>query len=157
MGPGSSATDEDKRNALELGKLIAQNQWVLLSGGRNTGVMEAVSKGAKSADGLTMGIMFDLNESKISKYVDISIMTDMGSARNNINVLTSDVVIACGSVAPGTLSEIALAIKAGKNVVILNNDVDSRNFLKKIGKDSVHIAKSPEDTIKIVSSLIPSR
>jgi len=33
MGPGELATDQDKRNAYELGKLIAAEGWVLLSGG----------------------------------------------------------------------------------------------------------------------------
>lgn len=154
MGPGSSATKEDTKNAYELGRLIAQQDWVLLSGGRNSGVMDAVSKGAKSADGLTVGIMFDLNESKISEYVDIPIMTSMGSARNNINALTSDVVIACGTVAPGTLSEIALALKGGKQVVLLGDDPDAKHFLSKVGRANISFAVSPEDAIEITKKLL---
>lgn len=125
MGPGDKATKQDKENAFELGKLIAQENWVLLSGGRNSGVMDAVNKGARSADGLTIGIMPDTDEAKISEGVDIPIFTDMGSARNNINVPSSNVVVACGTVAPGTLSEIALALKGKKNVVLLNSDADA--------------------------------
>jgi len=156
MGPGSSASYQDKQNAFELGKLIADEGWVLLSGGRNSGVMDAVSKGAKSADGLTIGIMFDMNESKISEFVDIPIMTDMGSARNNINVLTSSVVVACGSIAPGTLSEIALAIKGGKQVVLLGQDSEAQKFLTTIGKDCVSVVANPEDAIAVVRKLLKS-
>ena len=96
MGPGSSATPTDLKNAYKLGQLIAQESWVLLTGGRNIGVMHAASQGAKFVNGLTIGILPDNNLHSISEAVDIPIITDMGNSRNNINVLTSDVVIACG-------------------------------------------------------------
>ena len=54
------------------------------------------SKGARVAKGLTIGILPTKDRAFISEAVDIPIITDMGSARNNINVLSSDVVIACG-------------------------------------------------------------
>ena len=57
MGRGENATANDLQNAYILGQLIAKQGWVLLTGGRNVGVMDAVSKGAKSADGLTIGIL----------------------------------------------------------------------------------------------------
>ncbi len=96
MGRGENATANDLQNAYILGQLIAKQGWVLLTGGRNVGVMDAVSKGAKSADGLTIGILPGENQDGMSSWVDIAIFTDMGNSRNNINVLTSDVVIACG-------------------------------------------------------------
>src|SRR4028119_1144630 len=108
MGPGEQATATDLQNAYELGKLIAQQGWVLLTGGRNVGVMDAANTGAKAANGLTVGILPTADPSGISKAIDIPIFTDMGNARNNINVLSSDVVIACGMGA-GTASEVALA------------------------------------------------
>jgi uncharacterized protein (TIGR00725 family) len=54
------------------------------------------SKGAREAKGLTIGILPTKDRASISEAVDIPIITDMGSARNNINVLSSDAVIACG-------------------------------------------------------------
>ena len=154
MGPGERATEQDKQNAFELGKLIAQEGWVLLSGGRNTGVMDAVNKGAKSADGLTIGVMFDLNEEKVSEGVDIPIFTDMGSARNNINVLSSNVVVACGTIAPGTLSEIALALKGKRKVVLFNDDIDAQKFLQKIGDENVVSVSSPKEAIIAVKKFL---
>ena len=52
----------------------------------------------------------------MSQYVDIPILTGMGNARNIINVLTSKIIIAIGE-GPGTLSEVALALKTGKPVI----------------------------------------
>ncbi len=47
----------------------------------------------------------------MSQAIDIPILTDVGEACNNINVLSSRVVFACGMEA-GTASEVALALKA---------------------------------------------
>jgi len=96
MGPGDKATTSDINRAYHLGQLIADNGWVLLTGGRNVGVMDAASRGAKMVGGLTIGILPSNDTRAMSDAVDIAIVTDMGNARNSINVLSSDVVIACG-------------------------------------------------------------
>ncbi|GET43805.1 TIGR00725 family protein [Microseira wollei] len=145
MGPGENATPSDLETARELGKLIAQQGWVLLTGGRNVGVMDAASIGAKSANGLTVGILPSSDTSNVSNAVDIAIVTDMGNARNNINVLSADVVIACGMGA-GTASEIALAIKGNKPVILLNCDEKSKDFFMSL-KD-VAIASTPQAAIQ---------
>jgi uncharacterized protein (TIGR00725 family) len=147
MGRGENATANDLQNAYILGQLIATQGWVLLTGGRNVGVMDAVNKGAKSADGLTIGILpGDNNQDGISSSVDIAIFTDMGNARNNVNILTSDVVIACGMGA-GTASEVALALKAKKQVILLTDDEESKLFFKKLLPENVHIVESAENAI----------
>lgn len=109
MGPGNASPTESQ-NAYDLGFLIAQNHWVLLTGGRNSGVMQAASRGAKAANGLTVGILPTADAHGMAETVDLAIFTDMGSARNNINVLSSNVVIACGMGA-GTASEVAWQLK----------------------------------------------
>jgi uncharacterized protein (TIGR00725 family) len=147
MGRGENATVNDLQNAYILGQLIATQGWILLTGGRNVGVMDAVNKGAKSADGLTIGILpGDNNQDGISSSVDIAIFTDMGNARNNVNILTSDVVIACGMGA-GTASEIALALKAKKQVILLTDDEEGKLFFKKLSPENVHIVESAENAI----------
>ena len=75
--------------------------------------MDEVSKGAKDAGGLVVGVIPTSDRSGCSDAVDIAIVTGMGNARNNINVLSSDVVVACG-MGPGTASEVALALKSQK-------------------------------------------
>ena len=119
IGPGEQASQKDCELAFETGKIVASAHYIVLTGGRNCGVMEAALKGAKKAGGKTIGILPGGDTAGISRYVDIPIITGMGNARNIINVLTSKVVIAIGE-SPGTLSEIALALKEKKPVVALN-------------------------------------
>lgn len=157
MGAGEGADPTDVANAFVLGQRIAEQGWVLLSGGRNVGVMDAVSKGAKASGGLTIGILPTIDLFGVSDSIDIPILTGMGSARNNINVLTSDVVIACGIGTAGTLSEIALAIKAGRPVVLLNADEPELHFLQKLGGDLVSAAASPDQAIEIASGVLEAR
>ena len=153
MGPGEGADQEAVTFARRLGGLIAEEGWVVLSGGRDVGVMHAVNEGAKQVDGsLTIGIL-PAAQSRASPYIDIVIVTDMHNARNNINVLSSDVVIACGKGGTGTTSEIALALKAGKTVILLGADPDACSFFRKLGRDHVYVAKSPSEAIEMVKRL----
>lgn len=145
MGPGKGATDRDKENAAQLGALIALEGWVLLSGGRNEGVMDAVSRGAKEAGGMVIGIVPSKDGTDASDFLDVAIKTGMGGARNLINILTSDVVVACGMGA-GTASEVAHAIKAGKPVVLLGSDQKAQEFFSGLGKD-VTITQTPQDVV----------
>ena len=153
MGAGETAKSEDTKNAFELGKLIARQDWVLLTGGISSGIMDAASRGAKEARGLTVGIIPKL-ESKISEAVDIPIITNMGSARNYINVLSSDVVIVCGSLSPGTLSEVALALGADKKVILLGADGETKSFIKKTGGDKVFAVTTPAEAIELTKKFI---
>lgn len=119
---GGGTVDPDAREkARELGERIAREGWVLLNGGRNAGIMAASARGAREAGGLVIGILPDDHRGQVCPHVSIPILTGMGSARNNINVLTSDVVVACPGGA-GTLSEIALALKAGRRVILMGMD-----------------------------------
>ena len=139
MGPGDLATETDINNAYELGKLIAQEEWILLTGGRNVGVMDAANKGAKKAGGLTIGILPSNNTKNVSDAVDIAILTDMGNARNNINVLSSNVIIACG-MGLGTVSEIALALKNKKPVILLSEDKKSQQLFYNLSPNLTFMA-----------------
>lgn len=118
IGPGETATASEVSTAYALGKAIAEQDWTLLTGGRAAGVMAAASQGAHAAKGLVVGILPGENTEQMSASVDIPIVTGMGQGRNVINVLSSRVVIACGS-GPGTLSEIALALKLGRPLILL--------------------------------------
>lgn len=153
MGPGANPTNQDLKDACELGKLIAQQGWVLLTGGRNAGVMEAASQGASEKGGQTVGILPGSDRKGMSKFVDIPIITGMGSARNNINILSSDVVVACGAGA-GTTSEIMLALKAGKQLVLLNQTDKALSFFKELGNNQIYIAVSPTQAIDMIHSIL---
>lgn len=155
MGPGNLATSKDLNNAEQLGQLIAQNGWLLLTGGRKAGVMEAASRGAKIAGGLTIGILPNNNTDGINEDVDIAIITDLGNARNNINVLSSQVVIACG-IGIGTVSEIALALKNQKKVILLTENKLSEEFFKSLSPENIVIANNPLQAIELAKKIIRS-
>jgi len=106
------------QTAEEIGKAIASRGALLVCGGRG-GVMEAACKGAKEMKGLTVGVLPGRRE-EANRYVDIAIVTEMGDARNAVNVKSGDAVIAIHG-GPGTLSEIGLALKSGKKVIALKN------------------------------------
>ena len=117
MGPGT-CTEDAAQLAEEVGQLIAEAGAILVCGGRG-GVMEAASKGASKTGGIVVGILPSNDASTANSHVTIPIVTGMGNARNAINVLTSQCLIAIDG-GPGTLSEIALALKSGTPVIGLN-------------------------------------
>jgi len=148
---GGKIPEKDLEIAYKLGFLIAREGWVLLTGGRKVGIMNAASKGAKEADGLVIGILPGRDSSQTSDYIDIQILTGMGAARNNINVLSSDVVVVCKGGA-GTFSELALALKNNKKVILLDFDIGNL-FDEYLGKN-LFKAKTPEEAIEIIKKLI---
>jgi hypothetical protein len=75
--------------------------------------MEAACRGAKESGGTTVGILPDTGGG--NPFLDVVIRTGMGYGRNVVLVQSADAVVAIGG-GYGTLSEIALALKAGKQV-----------------------------------------
>lgn len=63
-------------------------------------------------------------------------------------------MIACGNTEAGTLSEIALALKARKPVVLLTEDDEASRFLQRIGRGLLHIADSPEVAVALTRQLL---
>ncbi len=101
--------------ARSVGQGIARRGGILICGG-GSGVMEAAAMGAKDSGGITVGILPGESADLANAYIDIPVVTGMGNARNAINALTSQVIIAVHG-AYGTLSEIALALKCGTPVI----------------------------------------
>lgn len=153
MGPATPEGGKVAGSAYQLGKKIAENNWLLLTGGRNLGVMDAALKGAKEAGGQTIGILPGSNRAGSSDYLDISIVTDTGSGRNNINILTSDAIVACGS-GLGTTSEIVLAIKANKPVILLHQHAKLISFLHDLAGNRFTVVSSPDEAVSRVLDLI---
>jgi hypothetical protein len=156
IGPGAGATVEASATAFELGKLIAGEGWVLLTGGRSAGVMEASSRGARAGGGLIVGILPSADTAGASEFVDIAIVTGMGQARNNINVLSSQLLFACGT-GTGTTSEIALAFKAHKRVILLCMDEASEQFFRSLGQSDAFTANTPHAAIELAKRLLAEK
>ncbi len=113
-GPISKKLD---KLAEEVGTEIAKVGAVLISGGKD-GVMEASCRGAKSQNGLTVGI-FPFSSDEANKFVDIKIPTLIGFARNSIVANSADAIIAVGGDV-GTLIEILYGVQYSKPIVLLN-------------------------------------
>ena len=82
--------------------------------------MEAAARGSREAGGLSVGILPGPSHRDANPFVDISIVTDLGHARNALVVHSSHAVIALPG-QYGTLSEVALALKMGIPVVGLQS------------------------------------
>ncbi len=153
----ADATPERLADAERLGELLATQGWIVLTGGRPFGVMEAASRGAKRVNGsLTIGILPTADDVP-SPFVDIAIRTDLGHGRNNVNVLSSDVVFACGVEGPGTASEIALAIKNGRPVVLVAPSEAARQFFTELGGAQIRIVPSGEAAAAVAHDFLTSR
>ena len=79
-------------------------------------MMEAACRGARSAGGRTLGILPGLDRGDANEHVEVAVPTGLGEARNALVVRAADALVAVGG-GFGTLSEIALALKAGKTVI----------------------------------------
>jgi uncharacterized protein (TIGR00725 family) len=142
IGGSNTASPEAIKLAEEVGFLVARADAVLVCGGLN-GVMEAACKGAKRADGLTIGILPGSDSRGANPHVDVPIVTAMSTARNAIVVRTGDAIIAIDG-SYGTLTEMAYAFDLGKKVFGLKSW-----DLEKIGvpKDLYVPVKTPREAV----------
>ncbi|WP_276273468.1 TIGR00725 family protein [Haloarcula litorea] len=115
---GSTVTDEQYRQAREVGRRLGERNHEVVCGGL-TGVMEAVCEGASAADGHTIGILPGERRAAANDHVDTAIATGLGSARNVLVVLNGAAVVAVDGAA-GTLSELGHALDQGRPVAGLD-------------------------------------
>ncbi|UCC18296.1 MAG: TIGR00725 family protein [Promethearchaeota archaeon] len=155
---GASEIDkETEKKTIEIGRLLAQNKFIVVCGGLS-GVMEAVCKGAKKENGLTIGIIPHTEKSGANKFVDIVIPCPFSQARNIVVVLSGDACLAISGKA-GTLSEIcfawiyqkpivALSSVSGWSSKIANQKLDNRRT------DKIHSVKTPIEAIEKIKELL---
>ncbi|MEM1253804.1 MAG: TIGR00725 family protein [Cyanobacteria bacterium P01_H01_bin.21] len=155
MGPGDNAPESERQLAHALGKAVAQEGWVVLTGGRPAGVMAAASQGAASVGGTVLGILPDSEGTNTAMGVTLPIVTGMGHARNVINVLSSHGLIACG-LGLGTVSEIALALKAQKPVVMMPHHVLAQDFFEHLAPGQFYMTDSVKLCIGYLKSVLPN-
>lgn len=139
--------------AEDVGRQIARAGAVLACGGLG-GVMEAACRGAHSAGGFTLGLLPGTDCAAANPFVHLAIPTGMGHARNVILVQTADVVLAIGG-AYGTLSEIALARKTGRQVIGLDSwDLGDQG---EATQQEPHIIKAatPTDAVALALRYLP--
>lgn len=114
VGPGQASAPE-LQAAEEVGAGLAAAGVVVVTGGLG-GVMEAASRGARSRQGMTLGILPGEDREAANGWVEIAVATGLGELRNGLVVRAADALVAIGG-GHGTLSEVALALKLGRPVV----------------------------------------
>lgn len=137
VGAGDAPPAAHLQAAALIGRHLAQRGIVLVTGGLG-GVMEAACQGARAYGGLTVGILPGTDRGAANRWVKVAIPTGLGELRNGLVVRSADVLIAVGG-GYGTLSEVALALKAGKRVVGFEFGFDVEGVLA---------ASSPEDAVE---------
>ena len=98
-----------------LGRYLAEAGAIVVCGG-GLGVMTAVCRGAQAAGGQTVGLLPGGDRAAGNPYLTVALPTALGEGRNLLLVRASDALVAVGG-GFGTLSEIALALRAGVPVV----------------------------------------
>jgi uncharacterized protein (TIGR00725 family) len=129
-------------DAEAVGRELARAGAILVCGGRG-GVMEAASRGAAEAGGVTLGLLPEGDRSRANPFLTVSVPTGMGELRNGLVARAGDAVIAVGGEF-GTLSEIGFALKLGRPVVGLGTWELARGGE---AVDAIEAATGPEDAV----------
>ena len=157
IGSSKPVSLKSIRIALELGRLLAEEGFIVVCGGRG-GIMEAVAKGAKEKGGLTIGILPGTSKEEANPYIDIVIPTGLGQARNQVNVLTGDVIVVVEGGA-GTLSEVGLALAYRKPVLVLKESGGVASLVsgKIIGDQKIIEVKDVKEAIDMIKKFVKKR
>jgi len=149
---------EDLLTAAEgVGRAIAGAGAVLVTGGTG-GVMEASSRGALEAGGLTVGFLPYGDASKANPYVNLVFPTGMGTLRNVLTARVCHSLIMIGG-GVGTLNELTVAYDAGVPVVALEGHGGWSDRLRDTLYDGCYLderravavsyASSPDEAVSI--------
>jgi len=152
--------------AEETGKLLIENEYRLICGGRS-GVMEAACKGAQSTakhqSGDVIGLLPDFEPNRANPYVDIVIPSALGPFRNGI-IANSSAVIAIGGGA-GTLSEMAFAWAFHRLIIgyaidgwsgkLAGQKIDERIRYPQIPEDCVFAADTAIEAMALLEKWLP--
>jgi len=115
----ADASESEYAMAEALGRALAENGAVVICGGHG-GVMEAAARGAADAGGLTVGILKGSDPRDANPWIKLPLPTGMADARNALVAAAAEVAVAVGG-SWGTLSEIALTRKMGREVATLGD------------------------------------
>jgi uncharacterized protein (TIGR00725 family) len=170
IGVMGSASDlkykkEFEREAEEIGYWIAKNKAILFFGAEKDydSLSTAACRGAKKANGLTIGVTYGKGLDIFEKNADVVIATGLerGGGRELSLVLSCDAIIALNG-GSGTLTEIAIAYQANIPIVVLEKSggwsqklagkyLDSRKRIK------IESSKTPKEAVKKALELIKEK
>src|SRR5689334_1203218 len=115
--------------------------------------MEAATRGAASAGGLTIGILPSTDKRDAPDELAIALPTGLGEARNAVLVTAADAVVACG-MSPGTASEVALSLRAGKPTILVRPTVDTIAFFTGLRGATLYVAQDPTDAVTWLAGIL---
>ena len=116
---GETCSPAEGESAFAVGRELAARGHTLVCGGRG-GVMREACRGARSEDGVTVGILPGDDRADMNEFVTIPIVTGIGFARNTMIPRTAAARVAVGG-RDGARGEIAVALIAGKPVVTMGS------------------------------------
>lgn len=142
--------------AEDLGFWIAKNNAALVFGAeKDTDSLPAAAcRGARKANGLTIGITYGKGLNIIEKNADIVIATGLerGGGRELTLILSCDAIIALNG-GSGTLTEIAIAYQANIPIIVIENTGGwsqklSNTYLDDRKRIKIKPVKTPEEAVK---------
>ncbi|MGH9689350.1 MAG: LOG family protein, partial [Candidatus Acidiferrales bacterium] len=165
----SKPDDPQYESARALGAALAQQGWVVCSGGY-AGVMEAVSRGAKESGGRTLAVTAKSFSSRANAWIDEEIRVDTWQERLFELIARGHGYVTCPG-GTGTLAELAVVwemlnkgVMRKKPMVVLGNfwqPVIERVREIETGQDSrwgerngelIYAAGTPADAVKFLST-----
>lgn len=163
IGQSGEIPEATCKLAEEVGREIAARGAILLTGG-TSGVMEAVSRGAKEANGLVVGILPGDKAEDANDYIDIPITTGLSyDYRSLILVHSSDAIIMIAG-ANGTLGELSAAYLNRKPVVVIEASGGWAAKIRSMAYDGMYLderkwvkldyADTAEEALDIVTNQI---
>lgn len=144
---GSRIDDETYAVAREVGRLLGERGHTVVCGGLG-GTMEAVCRGARTADAETIGILPGEDSTAANEWVTTPIATGIGNARNVMVILNGAAVIAIDGAA-GTLSELGHALDFHRPIAGLGTHP--------IELDGFAAVETPTEAVEYVESALRDR
>jgi uncharacterized protein (TIGR00725 family) len=157
-GNGDVLSPEIAKIANEVGREIAMRGAVLICGGLG-GVMAEAAKGAKENGGLTIGILPGEDPGSANPFIDITLPTGLGFARNVLVAYSGDAIIAVSG-RLGTLSEISYALLKKKPVIGIHSwnleQLSGRmpSFERQVYRDGIIRCESAKDAVDKAFAII---
>jgi uncharacterized protein (TIGR00730 family) len=157
--------DADYQEARLLGRALGESGYGVCSGGYS-GVMEAVSRGAKEAGGKTYGVTAEFFKAKLNPWIDVEVRVATWQERLFELIRVADGFVACKG-GTGTLVELAVvwemlnkSVMQGKPFAVLGDfwqPILERVREVELGHPApwgeanarlVHLAATPEDVVR---------
>lgn len=143
--------------AYELGKLIASQGWIVITGGKS-GVMEMANKGCKEADGISVGVVTGNKRFTSNNYVDVEVIPGTLNCGEEMTLVTmADVVIILGG-GMGTLQELTIAYRQSKPIFSIkglggwSEKLEKYPMLDERNNTEISYTSNPKSLIKKINS-----